>query len=90
MSSDKKGHLAIVIDILQAVLDGRIDANTGLRKWPNIDAEEDRLIAASWHDLSHYAEDEDIRLRDSEYASDQRRRLEQRISALKASARTKR
>jgi hypothetical protein len=44
-----------------------MEPNKGLKLWPDIDSEPDPLIASIWHDLSHFASDDDIRAKDKEY-----------------------
>ena len=61
--------------LLQMVVEGEIDPATALKQWPDIDTELDDLIEASWHDLSHYVNDDDIRLKDPEYDQQQKKLL---------------
>jgi len=63
------------IRLLEMVLAGKADPVTALDQWPDIDAEQDELIEASWHDLSHYANDDDIRSKDPEYDQQQKKIL---------------
>ena len=60
-------RIKTVIELLEKVVGGQIDANSAMEKWPDIDAEEDDLIKAGWHELSHLANDTDIRAKDKEY-----------------------
>ncbi len=50
-----------VIKILEQVAFKQLDPTLALKDWPDIDLETDDLIATSWHDLSHYENDIDIR-----------------------------
>lgn len=63
------------IRLLEMVLEGKVDPVTALDQWPDIDTEQDDLIEASWHDLSHYANDDDIRSKDVEYDKQQKKVL---------------
>lgn len=58
-----------ILNILNGVANNSMDPVQGLKDWPDIDTESDDLIAASWHDLSHFANDEDIRQKDKKYES---------------------
>ena len=71
-----------IIDILNKVAAGAISGKDGLIQWPDIDSEEDSLIASSWHDLSHFATDGDIREKDKEYAEYQRGLLKTRAEEI--------
>ena len=71
-----------IIEILNNVAEGIISGKDGLIKWPDIDSEEDSLIATSWHDLSHYATDGDIREKDKDYADYQRGLLKTRAKEI--------
>jgi hypothetical protein len=64
-------RLRKIISILKGVLNGSIDGKAAINDWPDIDRETDSLIKAVWHDLSHYANDADIRQRDSKYGEQQ-------------------
>jgi hypothetical protein len=55
--------------LLECVLSRELTSIVALHEWPDIDSERDELLSASWHDLSHYAADLDIRARDPRYAS---------------------
>jgi hypothetical protein len=73
-----------IIALLDGVIDGVIPANDALQCWPNIDAETDDVVTQAWHDLSHYASDEDIRERDPDYAKYQKTLLQSHIYELKS------
>lgn len=61
--------------LLEMVLAGEIDPAAALKQWPDIDTEQDDLIEASWHDLSHYANDDDIRSKDPDHDQQQKKLL---------------
>lgn len=67
MTDEKRGHIDTVVSLLEMVAGGQMPAASALEKWPDIDREADSLIAAAWHDLSHFATDEGIRRRDDAY-----------------------
>ncbi len=71
-----------IISLLENVINNREDAESALNKWPDIDSEEDPLIAASWHDLSHFAADWDIREKDDKYAELQTEMLQKRVDSI--------
>lgn len=73
----------LIISLLENVAAGALDANTALEKWPDIDVENNDLIAASWHDLTHYAADADIRKKDPAYAEYQTSLLLDRAKQIK-------
>lgn len=53
------------VALLERVASGAATAAEALQKWPQ--NTEDSLINVSWHDLSHFAADADIRDRDPRY-----------------------
>ena len=63
-----KAHVAAAL--LEQVASGELDASVALSEWPQ-DAEGDELLNASWHDLSHFAVDIDIRMKDPRYEAHQ-------------------
>ena len=63
-----KAHIAAAL--LERVARGELDASVALSEWPQ-DAEADELLDASWHDLSHFAVDIDIRKKDPRYEAHQ-------------------
>ena len=69
--------------LLEMVLAGEIDPAAALKQWPDIDSEQDDLIEASWHDLSHYANDDDIRSKDPEYEKQQKQLLADKANKIK-------
>lgn len=54
--------------LLERVANGEMEASTALNAWPQ-DAGRDELLDASWHDLSHFVVDVDIRTKDPRYAT---------------------
>jgi hypothetical protein len=56
-----------VAALLEKVANGEMEASTALKAWP-LSAQSDTLLDASWHDLSHFANDLDIRTKDPRYA----------------------
>lgn len=56
------------VELLEGIVSGTIEAPQALKSWPDPDEETDETIKSAWHELSHYAADEDIRTRDPEYA----------------------
>ena len=71
-----------IVEILNKVAEGVISAKEGLIQWPDIDSEEDSLIIASWHNLSHFDNDSDIREKHKEYAEYQRDLLKARANEI--------
>jgi len=71
------------IKLLEAVARKQMVPTQALREWPG-NVEGDPLVEASWHDLSHFANDEDIRARDPRYAEYQSRGLLDRVKAIRA------
>jgi len=80
MSTDR---IAKVVSLLESVADGTLDASAALEQWPDIDLETDDLVAASWHDLSHFEADKDLRDKDSDYADYQKNLLLNRVKKIK-------
>lgn len=60
--------------LLEQVANGERSAVSALEEWPQ-DIGADPLLDASWHDLSHFANDSDIRTKDLKYATYQKSRL---------------
>jgi hypothetical protein len=83
LTNEKRSHIDTILLLLEMVADGRIPAAAALEKWPDIDRETDRLIAAAWHDLSHFAADEDIRRRDTAYDLYQRNLLKEKATRVR-------
>ena len=74
--------LAAVL-LLERVLSREVTPIVALHEWPDIDSESDELLSASWHDLSHYSADADIRRRDPGYAMYQAGVLARRVEEIK-------
>jgi hypothetical protein len=68
----KNSKIEKILNIITNVAEGTMDPNRGLKMWPSFDPETDPLIAACWHDFSHFVNDHDIRARDEKYDSYQR------------------
>jgi hypothetical protein len=83
LTDEKRGQIDTVVSLLELVADGQIPAASALEKWPDIDRETDSLIAAAWHDLSHFAADDDIRRRDKAYDLYQRKLLKEMASRIR-------
>ena len=64
-----------IIFLLKAVAEGSLESEEALKQWGNIDEEQDELIAYSWHELTHFDADDDIRKKDIGYDSYQRQLL---------------
>ena len=65
-----------IVDILEGVADGTIDAGTVLEEeWREYEHEPDKLITSAWHELHHFQADADIRERDAAYAESQKATL---------------
>jgi len=73
MNELEKG--SIVTRLLEMVAMGELKSSVALDRWPDIDSETDDLIASSWHELTHFDADQDIRDRDKEYSEYQRNLL---------------
>jgi hypothetical protein len=73
----------VAVEILARVLSGEAAAYLALDEWPNIDSEDNALLIAAWHDLTHFAVDEDIRRDDRCYADYQRDLLMRRVREIK-------
>ena len=78
----KQRALAAVL-LLEHVLSRELTPIVALHEWPDIDSERDELLSASWHDLSHYAADLDIRVRDPRYAKYQIELLARRVEEIR-------
>ena len=68
--------------LLEQVARGELEASAALNGWPQ-DAESDELLNASWHDLSHFAVDDDIRKKDPLYQAYQVSGLLKRVKQIK-------
>lgn len=73
----------LVLGLLKKVMSGEVSPELALEQWPSIDTEEDDLLAATWHDLSHFAADQDIRARDLAYADCQTQLLKRRVREIR-------
>lgn len=83
-SNDNPEKIKRILYLLEAVAGEKLKPEAGLAQWPEIDSETDELLSASWHDLSHYANDDHIRSKDEEYAAYQRNLLLERASEIRA------
>jgi hypothetical protein len=72
----------VAVGLLERVARGELEASTALSEWP-LDAESDELLSASWHDLSHFAADLDIRMKDPRYRIYQASLLLKRVEQIK-------
>lgn len=72
----------IVTRLLELVVKGEIEPGQALAQWPQTtDAEP--VCGAAWHDLTHFAADDDIRQKDERYADYQIAVLTKRIAEIK-------
>lgn len=78
----KQRALAAVL-LLEHVLSRELTPIVALHEWPDIGREHDELLSASWRDLSHYAADLDIRVRDPRYAKYQFELLARRVEEIR-------
>jgi hypothetical protein len=69
--------------LLELVASGQMNPTSALNEWPDIDSEPDDLISASWHDLSHYENDVDIRKRDSRFEAKMREGLKNQAAKIR-------
>ena len=83
MPDEMRGRIHGIIWLLEMVANEQISAASALAKWPDIDRETDSLIAGAWHDLSHFATDEDIRRRDNAYDLYQRNLLREKATRIR-------
>ncbi len=70
------------IVVLEKVLAGNMSADEALVEWPTVDEESNEIVIGAWHELTHYAADADIRMKDPEYAEYQREQLTSYVSRL--------
>lgn len=56
---------ASAAELLERVANGELTAPQAIHEWPS--DTQDSLLDQSWHDLSHFAADADIRERDATY-----------------------
>jgi hypothetical protein len=71
------------VELLEGVLSGHLATEVALEHWPSIDTENDDFLTASWHDLWHFAADEDIRAKDPDYAEYQTQLLARRVREIR-------
>ena len=81
---EKLEKVRFVISLLERTIANEQEAQKSLEKWPDIDSEQDELLKAAWHDLSHFAADSDIRQRDKGYAESQTDLLRQHVKSIRA------
>lgn len=68
-------RIKAIISLLEGVAEGDIDPDQALIEWGDVDKEQDELIASGWHELTHFAVDDDIREKSEKYDSYQRQLL---------------
>jgi hypothetical protein len=73
-----KEGVGIAVALLEQMLSGKVDSGVALQQWPGGDVDDDPLLVATWHDLSHFAADDDIRRKDRAYAEYQTELLSRR------------
>lgn len=69
--------------LIEDVINGQVDYAEFHKISKDLPAGASREAMDAWHTASHYLDDEDIRERDSEYASRQLDRLRWHVGALK-------
>jgi len=82
MSTVDSNKARLAVSLLEDVVNGRHSATDALAQWPDV-TQGDSLLQLSWHDLSHFAVDADIRARDPKYAKYQRDLLTTRIREIR-------
>ena len=50
-----KERAVLAVALLEQVLSGKIDPQVAPQQWPSVDADDDPLLGATWHDLSHFS-----------------------------------
>ncbi|HMO51211.1 MAG TPA: hypothetical protein PKE26_13860 [Kiritimatiellia bacterium] len=83
MTNTSRVRIDTVVLLLESVARNVLDATTALEQWPDIDSEVDDLVASAWHDVSHYATDKDIRIKDPSYAAYQAKSLLDRAQKIR-------
>jgi hypothetical protein len=73
---------SVAAALLERVARGELEASAALDEWPQ-DAKPDELLDSSWHDLSHFAVDVDIRKKDPRYETYQLGLLLKRVRQIK-------
>ena len=71
----------VIAGLLERVIGGDLDPQTALAQWPQTGAEP--IYGDAWHDLAHFAADNDIREKDQRYADYQIELLTKRIAEIK-------
>ena len=61
-------RIAKIVELLEHVANGRMDAADALEEWPELDFPDEDTVAGAWHHLWHYMGDADIRAKDDRYA----------------------
>jgi hypothetical protein len=64
-----------IISLLEGVAEGKLDPDQALIEWGDVDQDQDQLITSSWHELSHFAVDGDIREKSKKYEIYQKKLL---------------
>jgi hypothetical protein len=72
----------IVAELLDRVVKGEIEPKDALEQWPQTH-EAEPVLGTAWHDLMHFAADDDIRRKDKRYADYQIDLLRKRIAEIK-------
>ena len=69
--------------LLEQVIEDKLKAKAALEQWPDIETEQGELIEAAWHDLSHYANDDDLRAADKEYENILKTNLSEKLKLIR-------
>lgn len=83
MEQAAKRRAQTAVELLERGLSGETGPAAALQEWPEIDAKSDDLLAVSWHDLSHFSADEDIRRKNPDYAECQAQLLARRVRKIR-------
>jgi hypothetical protein len=70
VSSTHRDKASVAATLLERVANGSLEPSAALDEWPS-GTESDDVLNVGWHDLSHFAADSDIRMKDSRYRSHQ-------------------
>lgn len=65
----------LLASCLELVAEGQLDPIDAIKRCGNLDRYADPLLAKAWHLLSHFANDTDVRQRDSGYENQEIARL---------------
>ena len=84
MDSESIRKIRLVVSLLEKVANYKLEPQKALLQWPDIDEESDELIESSWHYLSHFENDSDIREKDPSYAAYQINQLLDKAKLLKS------